>query len=222
MACNTRMDAGGRDFGDKSERMIRKGQRFPLGFVAVGAYGQDVSWGGACRRDDGLGPIMSGCGEGFGRRQYGSALGAKHKAGRAGVCARRSTVVRYLSAGVRRESFLLHYLYGICAQQGIGVRAVLGACGRNGDDRVIRGGQCGQGQQGGLALFRTGFGRSPTRSSCAEGVLFAATREGRLQVRHLKRIRCRKPNRSNTRGVRKRCMWTALRRNKQEHVPNFQ
>ena len=151
MRRNALLQAGGRDFGDKSERMIRKGQRFPFGFAAGGAHGQDVSWGGACRRDDGLGPIMSGCGEGFGRRQYGSALGAKLKAGRAGFCARRSTGVRYLSAGVRRESFLLHYLYGICAQQGIGVRAVLGACGRNGDDRVIRGGQCGQGQQGGLA-----------------------------------------------------------------------
>ena len=144
------LQTGGRDFGDKSKRVLRKGQRFPLGLVAVGAHGQDVSLSGACRRDDGLVPIMSG-GDGLGRRQDGSALGAKHKAGRAGFCARRSTGVRDLSAGVRRESFLLHYLYGICPQQGIGVRAVLGAGGRNGDDRVIRGGQCGQGQQGGLA-----------------------------------------------------------------------
>ena len=115
MACNTRMDAGGRDFGDKSERMIRKGQRFPLGLVAVGAHGQDVSLSGARRRDDGLVPSMSFCGDGFGRRQDCSALGAKLKAGSAGFCARRSTVVRYLSAGVRRESFLLYYLYGISA-----------------------------------------------------------------------------------------------------------
>ena len=147
---NAFLYAGGRNFGDKGERVVRKGQRFPFGFAAGGAHGQDVSLSGACRRDDGLVPSMSG-GDGLGRRQDGSALGAKHKAGRAGFCTRRSTVVRYLSAGVRRESFLLHYLYGISAQQGIGVRAVLGAGGRNGDDRVIRGGQCGQGQQGGLA-----------------------------------------------------------------------
>ena len=148
---NAFLYAGGRNFGDKGERVVRKGQRFPLGFAAGGAHGQDVSLGGACGWDDGLGTIMSVCGDWFGRRQDSSALGAKHKAGRAGVCARRSTVVRDLSAGVRRESFLLHYLYGICAQQGIGVRAVLGAGGRNGEDGIIRGGQCGQGQQGGLA-----------------------------------------------------------------------
>ena len=148
---NAFLYAGGRNFGDKDERVVSKGQSFPFGFAAGGAYGQVASWGGACGWDDGLGPSMSGCGEGFGRRQDGSALGAKLKAGSAGVCARRSTGVRDLSAGVRRESFLLHYLYGICAQQGIGVRAVLGAGGRNGADGIIRGGQCGQGQQGGLA-----------------------------------------------------------------------
>ena len=151
MAFNALLDAGGRNFGDKGERVVRKRQMFSFGRGAGGAHGQDVSLGGACGWDAGLGPIMSVCGDWFGRRQYGSALGAKHKAGRAGFCARRSTVVRDLSAGVGRESFLLHYLYGICAQQGIGVRAVLGAGGRNGADGIIRGGQCGQGQQGGLA-----------------------------------------------------------------------